>query len=207
MLNSPLKLRCVRSSNRMYRLLGAWIVACSAMCLPVAAQQTADTSPRSFDRGVVQSPILTIDSERVFLESAFGQRVVREIEAQGEALTSENRQIEADLETEERDLTDMRATLAPEEFRVLANDFDEKVQQIRRAQAEKGRALSALLDKEREVFEQAARPVLERLMRDAGAAVILESGSAVASVSAIEITDDAIARLNETLGSGAAPGD
>lgn len=164
------------------------------------AQQTS--TGQSFGRGTVISPVLTIDSERMFLESAFGRRVAAEIEALSAELASENRGIEADLEAEERELTEVRATMDPEEFRALADAFDQKVQQTRLAQAAKGRALNAQLDEEREVFLNAAAPVLEQLMREADAAVILERRSVFVSASAIEITDNAIALLNETLGDG-----
>lgn len=166
----------------------------------LAQQARSDTT---LNRGSIVSPILTIDSDRLFLDSDFGKRVVAEVEAKGTELASENRKIEADLEAEEKRLTSVRATMTPEEFRTLANEFDEKVQQTRQVQATKGRALNALLDQERAVFERAAGPVLERLMRSAEAAVILDLRSVFVSASAIEITDDAISLLNETLGSGA----
>ncbi len=165
-----------------------------------AQQARSDTT---LNRGSIVSPILTIDSDRLFLDSDFGKRVVAEVEAKGAVLATENRKIEADLEAEEKRLTTVRATMSPEEFRTLANEFDEKVQQTRQVQATKGRALNALLDQEREVFERAAAPVLERLMRSADAAVILDLRAVFVSASAIEITDDAISLLNETLGSGA----
>ena len=97
----------------------------------------------------------------------------------------------------------MRETMIAEDFRALADAFDQKVQQTRAAQSAKGRALNSLLDEEREIFLNAAAPVLERLMREADAAVILERRSVFVSATAIEITDEAIALLDETLGSGA----
>lgn len=167
-----------------------------------AQQQTTAATDRS---AVISSPILTIDSDRVFQESEFGVRVAQEIEEEGAKLAAENDQIADDLEAEEQDLTDRRAGLTPEEFRVLADAFDKKVQRTRQEQAAKGRALNELLDQERDVFLTAAGPVLERLMRDAGAAVILDRRTVFVSASAVEITDAAIALLNETLGSGEMP--
>jgi Skp family chaperone for outer membrane proteins len=167
-----------------------------------AQQQTTAPTDRS---AVISSPILTIDSDRVFQESEFGVRVAQEIEEEGAKLAAENDQIADDLEAEEQDLTDRRAGLTPEEFRVLADAFDKKVQRTRQEQAAKGRALNELLDQERDVFLTAAGPVLERLMRDAGAAVILDRRTVFVSASAVEITDAAIALLNETLGSGEMP--
>lgn len=153
----------------------------------------------SAGRSTVISPILTIDSERIFIESDFGRRVAQQAEADGTALANENRRIEAELEAEEQELTAKRAEMTPEEFRALANAFDEKVQETRRAQATKGRAINTMLEDERDVFLTAAAPVLERLMRDAGAAVILERRSVFVSANAIDITEDAIALLNEML--------
>lgn len=192
-----MKSRCARSSKSPLRQL-LWL-ALVALCTSAASAQ--QTTP--LQRGAIISPVLTIDSERLFLESDFGRRVAAAIETQGAALARENRQIEASLEAEERELTEQRATLDPEAFRALADAFDEKVQQTRQAQAAKGRALNSQLDAEREVFLQAAAPVLERLMRQSDAAVILERRSVFVSAAAIEITDDAIALLNETLGDGA----
>ena len=57
-------------------------------------------------RRVAQSPILTIDSDRVFNESAFGLRVADDVETQSAEISAENRLIEADLKAEERKLTD-----------------------------------------------------------------------------------------------------
>jgi Skp family chaperone for outer membrane proteins len=155
------------------------------------------------ERGSVISPVLTIDSERLFVESDFGQRIISEAEARGAELSAENRKVEADLEAEEQALTAQRADLTPEEFRDLADAFDAKVQSTRTAQTAKGRAINEDIDRAREVLFNAAAPVLEKLMRDAGAAVILERRSVFASNAAIEITEDAIALLNDTLGNGA----
>lgn len=176
-------------------------LALTGLAQSAGAQQVAPSTP--LDRGRIISPVLTIDSERLFLESAFGQRVAAEVETKGTDLAAENRKIETDLETEEKELTELRATMDAEAFRTLANAFDQKVQQTRQVQATKGRALNELLEVEREVFLSAAAPILEQLMRKSDAAVILERRSVFVSASAIEITDDAIELLNETLGSGA----
>ncbi len=151
------------------------------------------------------SAILTISSERMYAESAFGQRVAREIEAQSEALAAENRRIEEELTAEERDLTRRRPQMAPEAFRPLADAFDRKVQEIRRTQDAKARALVHHNDEERVRFLQAARPILTELMRESGAGVVLERSSVFLSANAIDMTDAAIGRLDATLGDGTQP--
>ncbi|WP_299959044.1 OmpH family outer membrane protein [uncultured Roseobacter sp.] len=152
--------------------------------------------------GPVQSPILTIDADRLFTESDFGQRMVAEFEARGAELAAENRRIEEALEEEERDLTAQRAAMEPAAFRELADAFDEKVQTTRRTQDAKTRELNLAFEERRGVFLTAAAPVLERLMREAGAAVILDKRSVFLSSNAVDVTRAAIDRLNAVLGNG-----
>jgi len=168
-----------------------------AMGLLFASPLTAQTTD------LQQGLVLTIDSERLFLASDFGQRVVAEVEAAGNDLAAENRRIEAELAEAEQELTDMRATMTPEAFRPLADAFDTRVQTTRQAQAAKSRALNAQLDQEREVFLNAAGPVLEVLMQELGASVVLERRTVFISTNSSDITAEAVTRLNETLGAGA----
>ena len=183
-----------RAAHTVWAML-FWLPMICGLAHPSAAQ----------DLGLVQSPILTIESDRLFNESRFGQRVAREVEAEGAVLAAENRRIEAELTVEERALTDRRAEMAAEGFRSLADAFDEKVQGIRRAQDGKARALNQRLDSGRVAFFQAARPVLESVMRDAEASVILERSSVFLSARVTDITDLAIARIDAALGDGPDP--
>lgn len=155
--------------------------------------------------GQVRSPVLVIDSDALYRESAFGQRILREVEEARSALAAENRQIEADLTEEERRLTEQRRTLDPATFRDLADAFDEKVGTIRRTQDNKARALSRRMEESRGTFLSEAAPVLEALMREAGAAVVLERRSVFLSLSAIDITRDAVQRIDAELGDGSEP--
>ena len=193
-----MKSRCARPSSRR----AAAVALAAALLAGAAAAQQPAVPATPLDRGSVLSPILTIDSERVFLESDFGKRIAAEAEAEATALEAENTAIAADLEAEEKALTARRAGMTPEEFRLLADAFDDKVQRTRSAQAAKGRAINDALERQRDVFLQAAAPVLEQLLRESGAAVILERRSVFVSASAIEITEEAIALLNARLGDG-----
>jgi Skp family chaperone for outer membrane proteins len=152
--------------------------------------------------GLAQSPILTIESDRFFAESQFGRRIAAEIEAESIVLSAENRRIEAELMAEERDLTERRASMDPEAFRALADGFDARVQEIRRTQDAKARALNQRRDASRVAFLQAAVPVLETLMREAGAGVVLERASVFISANATDITDEAVARIDAAIGDG-----
>ncbi|WP_245216389.1 OmpH family outer membrane protein [Sagittula salina] len=149
---------------------------------------------------VPQSRILVIDFERAYAESAFGRGMAEEIRRESAAIAAENRRIEAELVEEEKRLTAQRAATPPREFRKLAEAFDEKVQRLRAEQDIKTEAVGRRGDQSRIDFLAAARPVLEGLMRAAGATVVLERRSVLVVMDAIDITDAAIARIDAQVG-------
>lgn len=146
--------------------------------------------------------ILLLDQERLFAQSLFGARVQDEIDAAGQALALENRAIEAELTAEELALTEARADLPLEEFRALAEDFDARVEAIRTEQDAKSRQLTAAIDAARLQFFDLAVPILLEIVRDRGAAVILDSRSVLLAADTVDITDEAILRVNEAIGRG-----
>ncbi|MEM9550215.1 MAG: OmpH family outer membrane protein [Pseudomonadota bacterium] len=152
----------------------------------------------------LQSPILTIESDRLFADSLFGRRMAREIDTASAVLATENRRIEAELTAEEQALTERRADMPPEEFRALADAFDQKVEEIRRTQDNTARRLSQQNDASRVQFLRAARPVMEQLMRETGAAVVLERSSVFLSANATDVTDELITRIDAAIGDGSA---
>lgn len=153
--------------------------------------------------GVVQSLILTVAPEALYAQSDFGQRIAREIEAESVEIASENRRIEAELTQEERDLTELRDTLAAAVFRTRAEAFDEKVQRLRREQDEKARAVGQRSEEARRALLTAAQPVLFQLMVESGAVAVLDRRVVLLSVDSVDITEQAILRVNAEFGDGA----
>ena len=75
-----------------------------ALAPPLAAQPLSQGEP------VIRSPILSINYDRFFSGSQLGRALVAELEAERILLEAENRKIEAELEAEEVELTDLRDT-------------------------------------------------------------------------------------------------
>lgn len=148
------------------------------------------------------SPILTIDQERLYIESLWGKRAEADIKAAMAVLQTENNKIEAELTAEEMSLTDRRATMKPEEFRKLADDFDVRVTGIRQAQDSKARGIAAERDKARQAFLSAALPVMAQLLKARGAVAILDNRAVFVSAKSIDATDDLLQRLDGVLGAG-----
>lgn len=185
----------MRASGWASRKVRVVLIAALGAAQPMIAP--SQTTPP-----VETSPVLTLDQDRLFLSSAFGQRVMGEIDAAVTALATENRRIEADLATEEKDLTTRRAGMTAAEFRPLADAFDAKVVAIRSAQEEKLVILNGRRDVERAAFYRAAAAVLGDLVREAGAVAILDARAVFLSADRIDVTDEAIARVDQLLGAG-----
>lgn len=199
-----LKSRCARRSKGVRRAVASALISLSALGAgPAAAQDYSQLPLGQLQPGSVISGVLTVDTDRLFNGSAFGQRVVRENAARREALASENRQLETDLEIEEETLTQQRAGMDPQAFRKLADDFDTKVGQFKTAQLAKEAELARLFEQDRGAFLNAAAPILQQLMRESGASIIVERRFAFIAVAEIDVTDRAIALLNDTIGGGA----
>lgn len=172
-----------------------------ALCLlvsPVAMAQQVQQGSGATD--LPQAPILTLDRERLLAETRFGRAVEAQFQKDSETLIAENLRLEQALEAEERALTDQRPTLPAEEFRKLAEEFDTKTEAIRAAQDAKSRAITSRRDAERQRFLQAAIPVLAELMRDTGAVAIFDKEMVILSLRGVDITDEAISRIDDVLG-------
>ena len=171
------------------------------MALAVTVTVTAVTGA-AVAQETPSTPILTIDQNRLFLESEFGKAVIQRETAAAAALAAENQKIEAGLVAEEQDLTDRRATLPAAEFAALAAAFDQKVVRIRSEQDAKARELTRSRDGDRQAFLRAAGPVLGDLLVERKAVAIFDSSALILSLSVIDVTDDAIARVDEALRAG-----
>ena len=151
-----------------------------------------------------RGPVAVLDQDALFAESEFGRRTRAEVEAASNALAAENREIEAALAAEERDLTERRRTMEAGAFRELAAAFDRKVEGIRQAQDAKTRAIQQMSERARVLFLDRTRPLLVALADELGAAVVLDRRVVIVASDRVDITRQAIERLDEALGDGAA---
>ncbi|MEL7104646.1 MAG: OmpH family outer membrane protein [Pseudomonadota bacterium] len=175
---------------------GLWLALCLAV-LPFAA---------GAQDPVAQSQVLVIDQERLFSESQLGAAALSEIETAALELAAENRRIEAELLAEEQALTQQRAEMSPAEFSGLADAFDAKVQRLRDEQDTKSRALTRARDEAQQAFFGDVGGILSAIARERGAVVMLERRQVFLSVDVIDVTDEAIERINAALSSDPPPG-
>lgn len=147
----------------------------------------------------IQSPVLVIDQDRLFAETRLGSQAQEEFEERAQALASENQRIEAELIAREQELTELRPTMPADEFRVLADEFDARVERIRAEQDEKARLLNRSRDEARQEFFGEVAGIISEIVREKGAVVVIDRRDVFLSADRIDITDEAIELVNETL--------
>jgi len=157
-----------------------------------AGQATAQTFPTAEQF----LPVAILNQDRLYLETGLGQSLNDSLLGDARVLTNENRKIEADLETEERALTDLRKTLEPVAFSKLASAFNIKVEQIRREQTQKANDLTSKRITIQRDFLAQIQPIIIELMQERGIQFILNEQAIFMASNLGDITDDVIARIN-----------
>ena len=166
-----------------------WLAVVAALALTGAAGAQTPADP-------VQMPVLIVDSDRLYQDTRYGQQIRADLDAQAAALKAENDRIVAALTEEERSLTTRRPTMTPEAFRQEAQDFDTKVQGIRRARDAKEVALQNARATAQKDFFARVQAVVGQLMLERGAAVTFDQRSVFVALSAADVTEEAIARID-----------
>lgn len=141
-------------------------------------------------------PVATINQDRLFNESSFGNSFSKYISEKTNLLAEENNRIQRELEAEEISLTEKRQELPNDEFRQLADTFNQKVETIREQQAEKLGSLNALRLKARQHFFTQAQPAIVKLMQERGIQFILNEQAIFIAGASGDITNSAIEKIN-----------
>ncbi|MFT6605471.1 MAG: Skp family chaperone for outer membrane protein [Halocynthiibacter sp.] len=156
---------------------------------------------RAQDAGVPlapsQSNILTVDTDFIFANSLYGVQIEQDFNAAAQILIAENGEIEARLTTQEKALTDERASLSLEEFRTRAQAFDIRVQALREEQRVKETEVQAIRATGRQTFQEVLTPVLTKIARERGASVMFERQQVFLSAESIDVTLEALEMVNE----------
>jgi len=166
------------------------------------AQAQQEQTPQLVGPRVTATSVLTVDVERLFTRSQFGEQVLASFNENAASLQAENRRISDALREEELALAAQRATMDPDAFRAAAEAFDEKAQTVRSTQDAKERELETFVTDGRDRFLQVINPILGELMVERGATAILDRRSVLLSLGSIDVTDAAIERIDNRIGDG-----
>ena len=175
------------------------LIRCLALALGLLSAQPALAQLSLGEPVATAGPILTLEKNRIYADSRFGRQTRARIDADVKTLTAENRNLEVALEAEETALAERRTSMPAAEFQILAQAFDAKVRDIRQARDAKVRDLSLRQDQAQRAFLDKVKPVLDQIMAEMGAVLLIDRASVILSSPSIDITDLAIRRIDETL--------
>jgi len=178
----------------------------SILLPPLIALQPVQAQGFNDELGQVVSPILLIDRERLFVDSAYGRRISNLLETERQRQEDRTRAIEEELKAEELALTKDRPSLTPEEFRTRADAFDAKVVALRKEREQAQADLVAQIDQARAQFLQQVSPVLAAILTESGALIMLDKRVALLASRKVDVTDQAIARIDAAFAQTAIPG-
>lgn len=148
--------------------------------------------------GIVDAPaFLVVDQERVLRESLFGQDLRRTDTEEADLLRAEAEALDRAFEAEELELTEKRPTLPPDEFRALADAFDEKVVRTRQEQQNKANALAQRSEQRQRALFQRLAPVLLAILTETGASAVVDQRTLLIAKGDLNITDEVIKRLDD----------
>ena len=149
-----------------------------------------------------KSELFTVDMTRLLRSSEFGKNIIAVNNIARKKLQSENEELEKKLLLEEKELSELRKTLSIEEFRPKALEFDKRVSIIRAEQGKKEEFLNTKVRKEETDFFKRIYPLLYEILIERGGLILVDQRNIILWDNSVDITDDAIQKINQALGSG-----
>ena len=150
------------------------------------------------NRIINKSSVLVLSQDDLFKKSVAGRALLKVFEEKQALLFSEASKVEQDFILEEQKLTDQRLIVSPADFQVLADEFDSKVEKMRKFRTNKDKKLQQDFIRWRKKFVQIVLPIVRELMAQYEASVVIDTiNRGLIYDQNIDVTDIIIKRLDE----------
>lgn len=150
--------------------------------------------------GAVPAPkILVIDRNAILRASKVGQDIVRQVTAYTKSAESEFRAQGDALQKEGRALQQQVAILAPDVKAKKIRDFQNKQAAFQRKVEARQGLIQGGVFKARQQVEAALGPILQGIMQERGANLLVDRSAVLYSTLNIDITGVAVQRLNQKM--------
>ena len=147
-----------------------------------------------------QPKIVVIDRAAILQFSKVGQDISKQMQAAANQAKADLSGQGRALQAEERNLQQQVAILAPDVKAKRLAAFQAKAQSLQGAAQRKDDQLKAAFAQARGAIEQQLGPILQQLVKERGANMVLDKQAVVfATQGGFDITSDAINRLNQKL--------
>jgi outer membrane protein len=160
---------------------------------------TAPAAPGAPAAKAPQAVILFLDRATVLRQSAVGKDMASQVEAMVKKMEAdfapENKKLQADVQA----LQSQAAVLAPDVRQQKIKDLESRRQAFQKKVQDRQASIQAGLAQARTKVEQALGPILEKIMIERGANLLLDRGLVVLGATDLDVTASVIGRLNTTL--------
>lgn len=174
--------------------LAVWVLAglsLGAVTHPAIGAEAAAKAPAAV--------ILFLDRGTVLRSSAAGKSIYAQVEALSKKMESdfapENQKLQADIQS----LQSQDETLTPDGRQAMVNALEQRRQAIQKKVQDRQAAIQAGLAAARSQLEKALGPILEKIMVERGANLLLDRGLVVLGAGEMDVTDEVITHLDAAL--------
>lgn len=178
----------------MMRSLRAICVAMAAF----AALSPAIPAVRAAEK-VPPATIAIIDFQNVLRQAVASKRVTEQIEKQRVVFQDEIQKLETQLRTQEEELKQQRAVLAPEAFNQRARDWQERAAAAQQQVQTRKRQLDEAFNEAMLKVRAALLQITKELASEAGANLVMLLSEVVYSDDKLDLSKEALARLDKRL--------
>ena len=164
----------------------------TATALPTAAFAQA---------AAAQTSIIVVDMDRVGADSAAGKSGQTQLKAKVDSLQARGKSLADQLRSEEETLLKARQanTMAPEAFQAKVKDLQTKQNNARTELGNRENELQRSQAAVRQQIFNAVGPIIQAVMRERGASIVLTRDAALAVAPTLDVTADVIRRLDAAL--------
>lgn len=163
------------------------------------ATDTAPPTPPANGGNVPYAKILIVDRNMVLSQSSVGQDIMKQVQSQMDTARAGLKGREDALKAEYSALQQQISILAPAVKEGKIKAFEAKQQALQADVQKQQLMIQGGLDKARQQVILALRPILHKIMVERGANMLVEKGTLADGTPELDISADAIARLNAVL--------
>lgn len=176
------------------RVIVAAALLCPVAAKPALAQQTVQQTAQA-----AELPIAVVDVQGVLRNSDPAKEIQSRINERRQAYQRQVTEEEKALRSSEQDLQQERSTLEPEVYQQRLRSFRNRVADVQKSVQERRRALDQAFTMAMNQVRDELVSVIAEIADERGAKVVLFKDHIVIAEKSLDISDEALRRLNERL--------
>jgi Skp family chaperone for outer membrane proteins len=181
------------------------VALAAVLCISVASPSMAQGKPNNAammpGAGLSAPKILVLDRRALLQASKVGQDMARQVQALSKTAEAQLRGESESLAKEKQSLEQQIAILSPEVKQEKIRAFQAKVAAFQQRGQDKQNQIRYGVMLAQQQVEKAVGPIVQQLMQERGAALLIDRQSIVVGAPGLDLTPVAIQRLDQKLSS------